>query len=481
MFDDTDASRHIRVAYAQHIISKHLCRRIFNPFLFSLRKRSCGNADEIFNSISTQLREKSTRKEAAWRRYTLLAAFRTPDAKKSAEGVGRSIIEEIAERVEPFADPKKMGVIKPGISRIVKYAIETWRYARTERETISVSMGPGDGADESSWGPHPYEQQAPYAKDLALVSQLRATAPERKVIIHLLPVFSREGALPPPLSHSSAELDNGMVFSKGVALYTDCLPVLQRRHELGPHIGSMPSLVGTEGAEARVGGEDGGSLGGVEESEVGTEGEGESIAQEEQAPLPQVEAEWQDAELEVTEQPTGEQEGESTPQEEELFCPVAETGAAASERTTTEPGMAEDEEWDSEDQKEILEQALEQALKNVGQEAPQFVEVLATETSEALPETQVEATSQAERPPTPPLSLPTVHIPHAPAPLTADETGNTDDTLDTAPEQQPEPCDSTAVIANDGPQRNYDAMPPAAAKGERSLFNRLLSKFFKFF
>lgn len=229
MLGNSDASRLIRMAYVQHIISKYLCHRIFQPFLFSLGKRY-DKADTFFQSMSNQLREKSTRKEAVWRHYTLLAGYTASNAKKNAGVAASSVIEEIAGYVKPFADQKNMDIITSGISRIVKFAVETWRYARMEREIITASMSIDD-TEKGSWECHSYERQSPYFDNVLLTSQLKAAAAGRAMILPLLPVFSREGTLP-TLHRPLAVLDGGLVFSKGTALYTDCLPVLHRRYEL---------------------------------------------------------------------------------------------------------------------------------------------------------------------------------------------------------------------------------------------------------
>lgn len=229
MLGNSDASRLIRMAYVQHIISKYLCHRIFQPFLFSLGKRY-DKADTFFQSMSNQLREKSTRKEAVWRHYTLLAGYTASNAKKNAGVAAASVIEEIAGYVKPFADQKNMDVITSGITRIVKFAVETWRYARMEREIITASMTTDD-TERSSWECHSYERQSPYFENALFVSQLNAVAAGRVMILPLLPVFSREGTLP-TLHRPLAVLDSGLIFSKGTALYTNCLPVLHRKYEL---------------------------------------------------------------------------------------------------------------------------------------------------------------------------------------------------------------------------------------------------------
>lgn len=238
MLVNTDASRLIRMAYVQHIISKYLCHRIFQPFLFYLGKRY-DKADSFFQAMSKQLREKSTRKEAIWRYYTLLAGYTGSNAKRTAGLAATNVIEEIAGHVKPLADQSRMDVITSGISRIVKFSIETWRHARVEREifTASISL---DGTNESFWLGHLYEHEKPYADNPALVAQLKSLRCRHQIILPLLPIFSREGTLP-SLHHPGASLDSGVVFSKGIALYMDCLPVLQRSLETSP-LGPVPAL-----------------------------------------------------------------------------------------------------------------------------------------------------------------------------------------------------------------------------------------------
>jgi hypothetical protein len=229
MLGNSDASRLIRMAYVQHIISKYLCYRIFQPFLFSLGKRY-DKADTFFQSMSNQLREKSTRKEAVWRHYTLLAGYTASNAKKNAGVAASSVIEEIAGYVKPFSDQQNMDIITSGISRIVKFAVETWRYARMEREIITASMSMDD-TKGGTWECHSYENQSPYLDNVLLTSQLQSATADHVMILPLLPVFSREGTLP-TLHRPLAVLDGGLVFSKGTALYSTCLPVLHRRYEL---------------------------------------------------------------------------------------------------------------------------------------------------------------------------------------------------------------------------------------------------------
>jgi hypothetical protein len=225
---NSKASALLRQAYVQHTISGYLCCRIFQPFLFSLGKRH-DNADAFFQAMSSQLREKSTRKEAIWRNYTLLAGYTASNGKKNQQAAAATVIKEIADHVLPLADPCKIECIKSGVLRIVKYSVEIWRYARMEKEIITASMQ-ADETEAECWHGHDYQNQSLNTTD-PILQQVRASAKGHNSIMPLLPVFSREGILP-SLRRPLAERDEGLVFVKGVALYSDCLPVLHRLYEL---------------------------------------------------------------------------------------------------------------------------------------------------------------------------------------------------------------------------------------------------------
>jgi hypothetical protein len=252
MLNNSEASMLLRQAYVQHIISKHLCYRIFQPFLFSLGKRY-DKADTFFQQMSNQLREKSTRKEAVWRHYTLLASYTASNAKKNAVVAAADVIQEISAYVKPFADVQKMDIITSGITRIVKYAVETWRYARMEREIITATIRM-DGLDDDFWETNDYTKMAPYSTDADLSFVRLLTVPGRRTpLFTTLPVFYREGILP-SLHRPTKQLDNGLIFTKGVVLYSDCMPVMHRKYELGQaHLGrTWEELKAMDEAQARA-------------------------------------------------------------------------------------------------------------------------------------------------------------------------------------------------------------------------------------
>jgi hypothetical protein len=224
---NTDSSRAIRAAYVTHIISNTLCYRVFGPFLFSLGRRY-DKADSLFQAMSNELRQKSHRREAMWRQQTLYAAYTASSAKKATNATAGAVVEEIVSQIKPFADPRRKELITIAVTRIVKRAAETWRYARLEREMIIARMPAAeDVADDQDveWPAQGYE-----GKDFPM-GTLSGDAESRKVLLRLLPIISRE-PIHEVFQTDANEPDNGCTYLSGVALYSDALPVISRHHEL---------------------------------------------------------------------------------------------------------------------------------------------------------------------------------------------------------------------------------------------------------
>lgn len=220
--DNTPASRELRSAYVQHVISKKLTYRIFQPFLFTLGRRY-DKADTFFQMLSLDIRRKSVRREAVWRRLTLKAAYTTSDAKQSINVVAAVIVDEIIEQIRHLADPKQLDALLTGVRKIVKLAAETWRHARVERELI-LALLPAPAAEDVSneeWEEYPSEREP---------SPSRRGDHGRHVILRTFPRIFREGA------HEDFADDkdrsNPCVYSPGVVLYSDSPVVLARLDEL---------------------------------------------------------------------------------------------------------------------------------------------------------------------------------------------------------------------------------------------------------
>ncbi len=224
---NTVASRSLRVAWIQHTVSNTLCHRVFQPFLFSLGRRY-DKADALFQTMSAELRNKSTRKEAVWRQHTLYAAYTASTAKKTTNAAAGAVVEEIVDLLRHLVDPRRLELVYAAVRRIVKTAAETWRYARLEREMITARMpAAGDeGEKVEDWGRHDYGSEFEGLPKVEPRGSCRA-------LLRLLPIISRE-AVHESFRTEDEKNDRGCLYSHGIALYSDCAPVLARLHELQP-------------------------------------------------------------------------------------------------------------------------------------------------------------------------------------------------------------------------------------------------------
>lgn len=224
---NTDASRRIRQAYVQHVVSSVLTYRIFHPFLFTLGRRYDG-ADILFQDMSRKLRYKSIRKECVWRQHTLHAAYSVSSAKQSINKVATVIIDEIVNQIKHFADPKHLEKIITAVRRIVKIAAETWRYARLERELVTARLPAAEDNDESigDWfeTDHHIQPRSEGARS-------REGGEPRRVLLRLLPIICREPTHEELRDDSNVD-DKGCLYSHGVALFSNSPAVIARVEEL---------------------------------------------------------------------------------------------------------------------------------------------------------------------------------------------------------------------------------------------------------
>ncbi|KAJ5563671.1 hypothetical protein N7535_008835 [Penicillium sp. DV-2018c] len=233
--DNTPSSRELRCAYIQHIISKTLTFRIFQPFLFTLGRRY-DKADTFFQMLSMDIRRKSVRREAFWRQQTLKAAYTTSDAKQSINVAAAVIVDEIIDHIKHYADPKHLDSLLISVRKIVKLAAETWRHARVERELVIASFPAPDAESVSNVG---------WLEYAANREQKVGTGvePSRHVVLRTFPRITREAA------HedfaNDEEKATSCTYSQGVVLYSDSSVVMGRLQELAKR--STDCLVAEQG------------------------------------------------------------------------------------------------------------------------------------------------------------------------------------------------------------------------------------------
>ncbi|KAL1957984.1 hypothetical protein VTO42DRAFT_5196 [Malbranchea cinnamomea] len=228
--DNTQASRELRAAYIQHVISKTLTYRMFQPFLFTLGRRF-DKADTFFQMLSSDIRRKSVRREAFWRQQTLKAAYTTSNAKQSINVAAAVIVDEIVDHIRHFTDPSRLDLVVTGVRKIVKLAAETWRLARVERELITASMpsAEDEGTSNADWQEFVYDPSSPTPPVEAAAG---ASGAKRRPILRMLPRIVREACHEDFLGENDQEKASPCVYLPGVVLYADSPSVVARRAEL---------------------------------------------------------------------------------------------------------------------------------------------------------------------------------------------------------------------------------------------------------
>lgn len=219
--DNTPASRELRCAYVEHVVSKTITYRVFQPFLFTLGRRY-DKADTFFQMLSLDIRRKSVRREAFWRQQTLKAAYTTSDAKQSINVAAAVIVDEIIDHLKHFADPKHLDSLLTGVRKIVKLAAETWRHARVERELVLASFPAPDAESVSNEGWQEYgatKETSPSQKG----------DPSRHVVLRTFPRIVREAAHE---DFACGDRATFCIYSPGEVLYSDSPIVMARLQEL---------------------------------------------------------------------------------------------------------------------------------------------------------------------------------------------------------------------------------------------------------
>lgn len=217
IFEDLPESHQARSGYVAHLISTCLVQRVFRPFLFGLGCRF-EDTEELLTDVGEQIRAKSALREAAWRQQTLLAAYTTKDAKLRMNQEAGKVMDEILKAILPLCTEgsARKDELRTKVRKIVKLAVETWRYARLERERIEASMPMhGDIVSKQDLGKCwlPYSHQDVNGIEPGMGS-------EHGLLLRVFPKIERERVQEIFCASGKDENDQGCTYSKGFALYT---------------------------------------------------------------------------------------------------------------------------------------------------------------------------------------------------------------------------------------------------------------------
>jgi hypothetical protein len=133
----------------------------------------------------------------------------------------------------PFTELSAEDEIRAAVRRIVKLAVEVWRFARLEREMIKASMPEtfdNERPEEGFWLPQSFDHSA---YPVNAVKPIFESSPgANQLLLRVFPVIRREPIHQGFRLREKEADDEGCVYSRGIALYHDSPPVLARLAEM---------------------------------------------------------------------------------------------------------------------------------------------------------------------------------------------------------------------------------------------------------
>lgn len=146
----------------------------------------------------------------------MLAAYTTTDAKLRMNKEAGKVMDEIVDAITVFSAEaqERTDELRAAVRRIVKLAVETWRYARLEREKVEAFMPPvgeqsGQEEGVGLWLPYSVDGSDGEEKKLA------------NMLLRIFPVIRRERVQESFWFTDKDRHDRGCVYSKGCALYAE--------------------------------------------------------------------------------------------------------------------------------------------------------------------------------------------------------------------------------------------------------------------
>lgn len=199
-----EASKLLRLAGVEHIISESLCANIFRPVAMN----DCSDSS-IFETISERLHKENPWKEAMWRTSTINAL----DGHIKIDEKIRQMVTEILKLTGPLIQEESREAVKRELEELFKLAFEIWRPAQKNLSRIfATTQLAGDSAQP--WDSHP-EQDDFYG---ASEDELAEIDPHGKVLC-LFPRVYREGSF--TIDKGVDPEDMGCIYFPGSALYAD--------------------------------------------------------------------------------------------------------------------------------------------------------------------------------------------------------------------------------------------------------------------
>lgn len=198
-----EASKLLRLAGVEHIISESLCANIFRPVVMY----DCSDSS-VFETISEQLHKENPWKEAMWRTSTISAL----EGHVKIDAKIRQMATEILKLTSPLIQEGAREAVKTELEQLFKLAFETWRPAQKNlSRIIATTQLTNDSAQP--WDSHPEQDEFYGASDDELEVDTHSK------VLCLFPRVYRERSF--TIDKGVDPEDMGCIYSPGSALYAD--------------------------------------------------------------------------------------------------------------------------------------------------------------------------------------------------------------------------------------------------------------------
>lgn len=199
-----EASKLLRLAGVEHIISESLCTNIFRP----VAMHDCSDSS-VFEAISERLHKQNPWKEAMWRTSTVSAL----DGHTNLDAKLRLMVADVMKLTSPLIAAESRDLVATELEALFKLAFEIWKPAQQNLSRIFATTVLSH-ASAGSWESHS-EQDNFYG---ASEDELADIDAQQKVLC-LFPRIYRERTF--TIDKGIDPEDPGCVYFPGAALYAD--------------------------------------------------------------------------------------------------------------------------------------------------------------------------------------------------------------------------------------------------------------------
>lgn len=198
-----EASKLLRLAGVEHIISESLCANIFRP----VAMHDCADSG-VFEAISERLHRQNPWKEAMWRTSTVGAL----DGHTDLDAKLRHMVADVMKLAGPLVADGSRELVAAELEGLFKLAFETWKPAQQNLSRIFATTA-------LSHDPEAWESHSEQDNFCGVSEDELADIDSQRMVLCLFPRIYRERTF--TIDKGVDPEDAGCVYFPGTALYAD--------------------------------------------------------------------------------------------------------------------------------------------------------------------------------------------------------------------------------------------------------------------